>query len=172
MSSHALTRRGALAALGSFALPSAIAVRGALAQAGVRFRDIRVDVSPLRASVGDPTAAWVQEALPRELARALAPYMSPGDRYGATLVARINNIYLGPSSGGAGPLGSSQDTIEGDILIRGPRGGAAATTPVRAVAFYYPSPVDQPLRVESNRARVAALAQAFAGWAPRALGLS
>ena len=172
MSSLALTRRGAIAALGAFALPSLFAARGALAQPGVRLRDIRVDVAPLRASVGDPTAAWVQEALPGELAQVLAPYMSPGDRYGATLVARINNVFLGPSSGGTGPLGSSQDTIEGDLMIRGPRGGVAADTPLRAIAFYYPSPVDQPLREQSNRARVAALAQAFAGWAPRELGLS
>ena len=58
----ALTRRGALAAVASFVLPSALAVQGALAQAGVRFRDVQVDVSPLRASAGDPTANWVQRA--------------------------------------------------------------------------------------------------------------
>jgi hypothetical protein len=52
----ALTRHGAFAALASFVLPSALAVQGALAQAGVRFRDIQVDVSPLRANAGDPTA--------------------------------------------------------------------------------------------------------------------
>ena len=171
MLSHALTRRHMIAALGAF-IPAALAARGALAQAGIRFRDIRVDVAPLRASVGDPTAAWVQEVLPGELARALAPYLSPGDRSGATLVARINNVFLGPSSGGTGPLGSSQDTIEGDVMIRGPRGGVSAMTPLRAIAFYYPSPVDQPLRVQSNQARVAALARAFAGWTPRQLGLS
>ena len=78
----ALTRRGALAALASFVLPSALAVQGALAQAGVRFRHIQVDVSPLRASAGDPTANWVQRALPGALAQSMAGYMAPGDRAG------------------------------------------------------------------------------------------
>jgi hypothetical protein len=31
--------------------------------------------------------------------------------------------------------------------------------------------VDQPMRVESNHWRIVALAQAFAGWVPRELGL-
>ena len=116
--SHVLTCRGALAALGAFALPSAIVVRGALAQAGVRFRDIRVDVSPLRASAGDPTAAWVQEALPGQLAQALGPYMSPGERNGATLVARIKESFSGRAAAEPGRSAPSQDTIEGDIVIR------------------------------------------------------
>ena len=67
----------------------------ALAQPGLRIRAIKVDVSPIRASMGDPTAAWVEEALPGALAQSLAPYMAPGDRNGATLVARIDYLYLG-----------------------------------------------------------------------------
>jgi hypothetical protein len=164
-----LTRRAALAALGSLALPR-LAVRSALAQPGIRFRNIVVDVAPLRASAGDPTAAWVQQALPGALAQALAGYMAPGDRHGATLVARIDYLYLGPNQG-PGPFRSSQDTINGSLLVRGPGGGVAAARPVRAIATYYPTPVDQPMRVESNYWRVVALAQAFAGWAPRELGL-
>jgi hypothetical protein len=50
-------------------------------------------------------------------------------------------------------------------------GAVAAHTPVRAITSYHPMAVDQPLRVESNHWRVVALAQAFAGWAPRELGL-
>jgi hypothetical protein len=171
MSTHDLTRRAALAALGVVALPSIVAVRSAAAQPGVRFRGIRVDVSPLRASVGDPTATWVQQELLGQLARALAPYLAPSDRYGAILLARIDALYLGPNSGGTGPRGSSQDTIEGVLIVRGPRGGVAADTPLRAITSYYPNPFDQPQRVESNYTRVAALAQAFAAWAPRELGL-
>ena len=146
-------------------------MQSALAQAGVRFRDIQVDVSPLRARLGDPTAAWVQQALPGALAQALAPYMSPGDRNGASLLARIDDIYLGPSSGGTGAAGSSQDTIMGVLIVRGPRGAIAAETPLRAITSYYPMAVDQALVVEAYHGRVAALAQAFAGWAPRELGL-
>lgn len=170
MPTHALTRRGALAAFAAVAVPLLAAVRVALAQGGVRFRYIRVDVSRLRANAGDPTAAWVAEELPGRLAQALAPYMSPGDRNGATLVAQIDYLYLGPNYG-TGTFRSSQDTIEGVLVVRGARGRVAADTPLRAITSYYPTPVDQPLRVESNHQRVAALAQAFAGWVPRELGL-
>src|SRR5271168_3258477 len=168
MSAFPLTRRAGLRIL---ALSPAVGIRGALAQPNVRFRNIVVDVSPLRASLGDPTAAWVQQELPGALAQALAGYMAPGDRYGATLVARIDDLYLGPSSGGTGPWGASQDTINGTLLVKGPRGGMAAGAPIRAITWYHPMAVDQPMRVESNHWRVVALAQAFAGWAPKELGL-
>jgi hypothetical protein len=171
MSAFLLTRRAALAALGVVALSPAVAVRSALAQPNVRFRNIVVDVAPLRASMGDPTAAWVQQELPGALAQALAGYMAPGDRGGATLVARIDNLYLGPNSGGAGPWGASQDTINGTLLVKGPHGGIAGGAPIRAMTYYHPMAVDQPMRVESNHWRIVALAQAFAGWVPRELGL-
>jgi hypothetical protein len=171
MSIGALTRRAALADLGAGALLFAAAVRPALAQPAVRFRAIEVDVAPLRASAGDPTADWVEQELPRDLAQALAAHVSPGDRNGATLVARIRYVYLGPSGGGAGPSGASQDSIQGVLIVRGPRGGMAAETPLRAIATYYPMGVDQALVEEAYHGRVVALAQAFAGWAPRELGL-
>ena len=154
MSAFPLTRRAALAAFGVVALSPAVAVRSALAQPNVRFRKIVVDVSPLRASVGDPTAAWVQQALPGALAQALGAYIAPGDRHGATLVARIDDLYLGPNCGGPGPFGASQDTINGTLLVKGPRGGVAADAPIRAITSYHQSAVDQPLRVESNHWRV------------------
>jgi hypothetical protein len=129
-----------------------------------------VDVTPLRASVGDPTAAWVQQALPGALAQSLGAYIAPGDPHGATLIARIDDLYLGPNFG-PGFFGGSQDTINGTLFIKGPRGGIAAETPIRAITSYHQTPVDQPMRVESNYWRVVWLAQAFAGWAPRELGL-
>ena len=108
--------------------------------------------------------------LPGELAQALAPYMAPGDRNGAILVARIDNLYLGPSSGGVEP-GRRPGLDEGRrARERGPRGAIAAETPLRATSSYYPSPVDQAL-VQSNHNRVFLLAQAFAGWVPKELGL-
>ncbi len=171
MSASLLTRRVGLAALGVLALSPAVAIRSALAQPNIRFRNIVVDVAPLRALMGDPTAAWVQQELPGALAQALAGYMAPGDRGGATLVARIDNLYLGPNSGGVGPWGASQDTINGTLLVKGPHGGIAAGAPIRAMTYYHPMAVDQPMRVESNHWRIVALAQAFAGWAPRELGL-
>jgi hypothetical protein len=170
MSAFPLTRRAALAAIGALVLPAAH-MRSALAQPGLRIRAIRVDVSPIRASMGDPTAAWVEQALPGALAQSLGPYMAPGDRNGATLVARIDFLYLGPSSGGPGPFGSVQDTINGSLLLKGPRGALVANTPLRAISSYYPTPVDQALVERALQGRVVALAQAFAGWAPRQLGL-
>jgi hypothetical protein len=166
-----MTRRAALRALGALALPAVVTAQRALAQPSIRFRDIVVDVSPLRATAGDPTAAWLEQELPGALAQALGGYLAPGDRNGSTLVARIDYLYLGPNSGGTGAWGASQDTINGTLLVRGPRGGIAASTPLRAITAYHPMPVDQPLRVESNHWRVIALAQAFAGWVPRKLGL-
>ena len=167
MSTHALTRRAALSAFGALAF----APRVAFAQPDVRFRGIQVDVGPLRASTGDPTAAWVEEALPGLLAQALGAYMAPADRNGAVLVARIDFVFLGPSSGGTGPLGSSQDTIGGALLVHGRRGAISAETPLRAISSYYPMAVDQALWVQSNHDRVVALAQNFAQWTPRELGL-
>jgi len=166
-----MTRRAALAAFGALALPLASVVQDADAQAGLRIRDIVVDVSRLRAWVGDPTAAWVEQELPGALAQAFAGSMARGDRSGATLVAEVDYIYLAPTSGGTGKPGGFQDTIAGSLIIRGPRGGVAAVTPLRALASYYPSSVDTSLVVEGFHGRVVALAQAFAGWAPRELGL-
>jgi hypothetical protein len=174
MSAFPLTRRAALAALGVLVLPALAQMRSALAQPGLRIRAIRVDVSPIRASMGDPTAAWVEEALPGALAQSLAPYMAPGDRNGATLVARIDYLYLGPSSGGGNRFGSfnrTQDTINGTLLVKGPRGGVVANVPLRAITSYFPMAVDQTLVERALQGRVTALAQAFAGWAPRELGL-
>jgi hypothetical protein len=131
MRASPMTRRAAAANLAVFALLAAGSGRSAIAQLVVRFREIRVDVSPLRASAGDPTADWVEQELPGNLARALAAYLSPGERSGATLVARIRSIYLGPSSGGTGSRGASEDSIEGRPhrqrnAWRGPRRNALA----------------------------------------------
>jgi hypothetical protein len=171
MSAFPLTRRSAIAALGALVLPAMAQMSGALAQPGLRIRAIKVDVSPIRASMGDPTAAWVEEALPGALAQSLAPYMAPGDRNGATLVARIDYLYLGSSSGGPGFFHQTQDTINGTLLVKGPRGGVVANVPLRAISSYFPMAVDQTLVERALEGRVTALAQAFAGWAPRELGL-
>jgi len=98
--------------------------------------------------------------------------MAPGDRSAATLVARIDYLYLGQSSGGPGFFRQTQDTINGTLLVVGPRGGVIEKTPLRAITSYVPMAVDQALVERALQGRVTALAQAFAGWAPRELGLS
>lgn len=166
MQAKHFTRRAALCGLASLAI-----VGQARAQP-IRLRSVRADVGPLRANAGDPTAAWVDQVLPGFLAQAFAPYLVPGDRSGGTLVARVDFVYLGPSSGGGfGMVQKTQDTIEGSLVLIGPRGGVVARTPLRAISSYFPMAVDQPMWVQSNHDRIVALARNFAFWAPRQLGL-
>jgi hypothetical protein len=170
VSISAVTRRAALLNLGVFTVLSFSAVRFARAQTAVKFHNIRVDVWPLRASAGDPTADWVEEELPKDLAQAMAPYMAPAERNSATLLARIETIDLGGGGGARGP-GGSVDSIEGVLIVSGLRGAVAAATPLRATASYEANAADQPLFEEAYHRRVVALAEAFAGWAPRRLGI-
>jgi hypothetical protein len=171
MVASAMTRRGALALLGALGLSLTLAAPDALAGSGLRFRAIVVNVAPLRALTGDPTAAWMEQALAQALPRALGPYLAPGVRNAPVLEVRIDWIYLAPSPGGPGPRGSAQDTIIGSFLVRGPQGGIESEIPLRTIASYYPSGVDQALVERAYHGRITALAQAFAGWAPRELGL-
>jgi hypothetical protein len=170
MVASAITRRGALAVLGAFGL-STCAALSARAQAGLRFGGIRVNVEPLRALMGDPTAAWMKQALIQALPQNLGPHLAPRDRNAPVLEVRIDWIYLAPSSGGTGPRGSAQDTIVGSFIVRGQRGGVESQIPLRAIASYYPNAVHQALVAEAYHWRIIALAQTFAGWAPRELGL-
>ncbi len=172
MSISAVTRRAAIGNLGAFALLSIATVARAAPDPGLRFREIRVDVSPLRASAGDPTADWVEQALPAALAQALAAYLEPTQRNGATLVARIQDISFGQSGGGRGGAGGgAQDSIRGVLIVGGSRAGSAAQTPLRAIAAYSPSAADEALIEEAYHGRVVALAQAFAGRTAGELGL-
>jgi hypothetical protein len=175
MSAFPLNRRVGMLALGALAL-GAVTLQGCApsaptaATSGVRFRSIRVDVSPIRASMGDPVAAWLEHALPGALAKTLAPYMAPG---GDTLVAQIDYLYLGSSSGGPGFGGfnQTQDTLVGALLVKGQRGETIANVPLRAIDSYFPMAVDQAMPERAYQSRVTMLAQAFAGWVPRQLGL-
>ncbi len=149
-----LTRRAAIAAFGALAL-RAVAGQRALAQPGLAFRDIRVDVAPLRANAGDPTAAWVQRELPVQLAQALAGRMS---RNGATLIVQIDYLTLGPNTGDGIHSNSSWDNISGVAIVNG------AQIPVRATTSYHSSPVDQTMIEQSNHRRVSQLVEALAYW--------
>ena len=155
---HGYSRRLAIVAGSAFLLLAAGAGQDAPAQPSRMFRSIRVDVSPLRASAGDPTAAWVQQELPSELARAFAGRMA---RNGADMVVRIDTLTLGPSTGATVHGGSSQDDIGGAAIV----GGAA--TPIRATATYWASPVDQTMIEQSNQIRASQLVQALVYWVSR-----
>jgi hypothetical protein len=122
----------------------------ALAQPRPAIGAIRVDVAPLRANAGDPTATWVEQELPHELAQALSGRLTPK---GATLVVRIDTLTIGPNKDDR-----AWDNISGVATI----GGVAR--PVRATSRYWTSAVDQTLFERSNHARVSAVARALAVW--------
>ena len=153
MPASGLTRRTAALSLGAVLLCSAAPRIAFARRARVAAPGIRVDVAPLRANAGDPTASWVAQFLPGQLQEELV-------RRGATanVSVTIEYLTLGPSSGGIGPAGSSIDTIQGSATING------VEQPVRATNNYYPSPVDQTMIEQSNRLRVQGLTQALAYW--------
>jgi len=136
--------------IGWAAFLAAATCQGALAQSGLPIRNIQVDVAPLRANVGDPTASWVQQGLPGELARALAGRMTAR---GGTLIVRIDYVTLGPIKDS-----SARDNISGVATIGG------VQRPVRATTKYQASAIDQTLVERSNRERVTQLVQALTFW--------
>jgi hypothetical protein len=151
--STSVLARVAFAAIGAIIVAAAAASSGALARARISPPGIHVDVEPLRANAGEPTASWVAQALPGALAQNLAGRMAS-----ASVSVRVDYLTLGPNTGGIGPAGSSIDTIQGVATING------VEMPVRATNSYYPSPVDQTMIESSNRDRVTQLTQALAYW--------
>jgi hypothetical protein len=161
MLAYVSTRRAALFSLAACAAAGLsawngsqiAAVQTAAAQPmgpGLRIGAIQVDTAPLVAQVGNPTAAWAQQALPAQLAQVLASHMAPGEPGAATLSVTVDSIYLG-NGGPADP-----DIIKGIATLDGRR------VSVRAISTYFPSPTDQALPEQALRGRVQALAQAFA----------
>ena len=161
MVGNLLTRRGALVSLGAFAA-AGLAGCNTTPSAGVQplaasgGGAIEVDTTPLVAYVGNPTAGWVQQALPGALAQALGSG-APGD-----LHVRIDTLYLG----GGGP--ADPDRMTGAATLGG--GGAPHTIHVRANSTYFPSPTDQALPEQALQGRVQALCVAFAYRLKRKLG--
>jgi predicted NBD/HSP70 family sugar kinase len=155
MSMPGFARRAVVAACGAFALVLTVSGQNALAQKGLAVRNFRVDVSPLRANAGDPTAAWVEQELSRRLAQALAGRLTPK---GGALVVRIDTLTLGPNSGATIHGGSSPDDISGVATVGG------VEWPIRATTSYASSPIDQTMIEQSNHYRVSQLVQALVFW--------
>ncbi len=156
MSAFELTRRTVLVAFVALAGSPAVAARRALARLGP-FGGIRVDVAPLLANSGEPTAGWVAQTLPAALSQALAA----AGRSGTPVSVRIDYVMLGSNSGGAGPAGSSPDQMVGVVTIGG------VERPLRASTWYYPMPTDNTMIEQSNYDRVFQLSRAFADWIAR-----
>ncbi len=149
----------ALAGLGGCAPTNTPAVQaGAQPTSAFHISNIEVNTAPLLAQSGNPTAQWVQQALPGQLAQAFAANMAPGDPNGATLSVRIDSIYLG-QGGPADP-----DSMRGVATLSG---SVARQTRLRATSTYIPSPVDTALWEQALQGRVQALSQSFAYWLKR-----
>ena len=153
MSTRVWDRRAAIAACGAFAFSTVAGSQAARAQSGLPVRNIRVDVAPLRANAGDPTATWVEQELPRQLARALAGRLTSK---GGTLTVRIDSLTLG-----ANKDSRAWDDISGVATV----GGVAR--PVRATSRHWASAIDATTIVQSNHARVSAATEALAFWIAR-----
>jgi hypothetical protein len=138
----------AIVACGAFALLAGVAWQNAVARS--RPPNIQVDVTPLRANIGDPTTSWVEQELPGQLTQALAGRMTP---QGGTLVVRIDYVTLGPRK-----ESWAQDNISGVVMTGG------VQRPVRAITRYQISAVDQVMVQESNHRRVTQLVQALTYW--------
>jgi hypothetical protein len=155
MSGQTFSRRTAIAACGALVLVTAMPVGTALAQSRVAVGAIRVDVAPLRAASGDPTATWVEQELPRQLAQALSGRLTPN---GATLIVRVDSLTLGPNKDSR-----AWDNISGVATVGG------VERPVRATSRYWASAIDAATIAQSNHVRVSAAAQALAFWIARDL---
>ena len=149
-----LMRRAGPGGFAALALTLAVAGHYAIARTAQPFPNIRVDVSPLRANSLNPTAAWVAEELPGQVAAALARRGAPN----IPISVRVDYVTLGPNNAGTGPGGASPDNIRGVVTIRG------VEEPVRALSWYYLNAQDSAITEESNYWRVSNLVQALAYW--------
>lgn len=132
-----------------------------------RLSGIRVDVGPLAARGYGPQAALLREDLSAALARAFAGRLGGG---GPSLVVRVRSLSLNPyaGSGGRGFGGGLQsDYLDGEALLVGRNGAVLARHPQLSAlpsssggAWYDP---------ESERRRVAAIAEHYAQWLSRTL---
>lgn len=172
MHAHLLTRRTVLTTLIALAGAPSIAV-AALPPGGLRFRDIRIDLAPLRASGNGDFADWVAAVLPGALRKSFAAYVAPGDRSGDTLVARVDEVIIGPlHSGGFGgsPVSDAIDGIQGEGIVLGPRGQQIAAYPLYS-SVGADTYLNQPYQEDITRRRVQTLALSFAQWLPGQMGL-
>jgi hypothetical protein len=154
MSTRGIVRRAVIAGSGAFVLAT-VASGEALGQSRLGVGAIRVDVTPLRASAGDPTATWVEQELPIQLAQALAGRSTPG---GGTLVVRVDSLTLGPIKDSR-----AWDNISGVAMV------GDLARPVRATSRYWASAIDPATIAQSNHARVSGAVQALAFWIAREL---
>ena len=169
-----MTRRAVLAVLASTAALSsatqALAATGL--PDGLRFREFRVDVSPLLAKNEDEAAKWVAATLPSDLQKTFAKYYAPGERGAGVLVARIDNVTLGSPHIGMSSLMATDtiDDIDGVGLALDARGRTIGSFPLHS-ASGADTRQGLPYQEEIRRRRIETLALSFAQWLPGQMGL-
>jgi hypothetical protein len=164
---------GAMGAASVVARADESAPYAGAAAAQLRFRAIKVDVSPLVGMGLGPQAAWLSQDLASRLQAAFAGRIAPRDAAAPTLVVRIDQMYLGESGGGgsSSPLGDygARDGIQGVGMVVARNGKVVAAYPLftTQLALTGGSVYD----IQSARGRVAVLAGSFAQWLPGKMGL-
>jgi hypothetical protein len=141
------------------------------AAAQLRFRAIKVDVSPLAAKGLGPEADWLAVDLPARLRAAFAGRLAPGAA-APTLVVRIDLVHLGDSGGGGTePFGAAgaRDEIQGVALVVSGNGRTIGAFPLFTSQIAL---TGGPIYERgTERRRVAELALSFAQWLPGQMGL-
>lgn len=152
----------------AFLLGSAQAQDGA-GRGAERLSGIRVDVQPLLAQGGGAPAVDLREDLLAALRTEFADRLGGA---GPVLVVRIKGLSINPyvgSGGGRGRFGggTQSDYLDGEALLVGRRGEVLlrhpqlSVTPSSSGGAWYDA--------ESERRRITALAEHYAGWLRRAL---
>jgi hypothetical protein len=174
MSGLHFTRRAVLAGLASAAaLGPAQRALAEPAPDGLRFRDIRLDLSPLHGKDEDEEAAWVAAKLPVDLKQTLGAHFAPGDRGAGVLLVRIDNVLLGNpyTRMGFGFMATdTTDSIDGEARALDARGRVIGTYPLFC-AVGADSREGLPDQQDIRRWRVETLALSFAQWLPGKMGL-
>ena len=117
-----------------------------------------------------PRPGWSRRSR-QALPRLWAPTRAGRQKRRQILEAQIDSIYLARTKAVRGREARRRTRSSGGLSFGG-GGRDRAEVPLRAIASYYPSAVDQALVERANQGRVATFAQIFAGWAPRGLGAS
>jgi hypothetical protein len=143
------------------------------ALAHIKFKAIKVDVSPLIENGSGPTASWIEQDLRGPLQAAFAGRLAPGDARAPTLVVRIDEVFLGPSNGAGAGMGlfggEARDNIQGAGVIVGLDGRAIVSYPLLSTLTPFTGGPAHDMGTE--RGRIADLASSFAHWLPGQMGL-
>jgi hypothetical protein len=156
--SASFKRVAAAAALSLLGLSGA-----AQAQANSVFQAVRVDMSEMRGGPAQ-TIQQLQTCLSRELPRAFAGRIVPGDRSAPVLVVRPQSVFLASAAGGSvgtfdREIGMSIDTMEGVGIVSGRRIPLTVSASPGSGAFSQLGYTTNP--------RVETLCQSFALWMAR-----